>query len=107
MKSQISAQLTQQAQQEVFTQFVSNYTSKWQARTFCASGYVIERCSNYIGTGRPSKRSPGLLRSQPQRRVFPPPVRRLSSSSLPRFQEAPPPWSRRASACRNDPSPRA
>ena len=66
VKSQISAQLTQQAQQEVFTQFVSNYTSKWQARTFCASGYVIERCSNYIGTGRPSSAPPACYEAHPK-----------------------------------------
>jgi parvulin-like peptidyl-prolyl isomerase len=64
VKSQISAQLTQQAQQEVFTQFVSNYTSKWQSRTFCASGFTIERCANYTGTGHPASAPPGCYETQ-------------------------------------------
>ena len=38
VKSQISSQLTQQNQQEAFTQFVSDYSNKWQSRTFCAVG---------------------------------------------------------------------
>jgi parvulin-like peptidyl-prolyl isomerase len=46
-KSQISSQLEQQNQQAAFEQFVNNYSSTWSSRTFCASGYVIERCANY------------------------------------------------------------
>ena len=62
-------QLEQQAQQESFTAFVADYASKWQSRTFCASGYVIERCANFKGTG-PSRTAPaGLLRSEPERRA--------------------------------------
>ncbi len=65
-KSQISSQLTQQAQQEAFTQFVSDYSSKWQSRTFCASGYVIERCANYPGSAHPSSAPPGCYEAHPK-----------------------------------------
>jgi hypothetical protein len=32
--------------QKAFTKFVSEYEVRWKARTVCAPGYVIERCSN-------------------------------------------------------------
>ena len=81
VKTQISSQLTQQAQQEDFTQFVSDYSSKWQSRTFCASGYVIERCANYPGSGTSGERPARLLRSEPERRppaACPAPVQQLA-----------------------------
>ena len=54
VRSQLSTQLAQQIQQEFFSEFVASYSSKWQSRTFCASGYVIERCANFKGSGHPS-----------------------------------------------------
>ncbi len=66
VKSQISAQLTQQAQQELFTQFVADYSSKWQSRTFCASGYVIERCANYKSGGHSAAAPPACYESNPK-----------------------------------------
>lgn len=53
VSGQIKSQLTQQLSQEFFSEFVSGYQSKWEARTFCADGFVIERCANYVGDGRP------------------------------------------------------
>lgn len=66
VKSQISSQLAQQAQQEFFAQFVANYSSKWQSRTFCASGYVIERCANYKGSGHSPSAPPTCYESNPK-----------------------------------------
>jgi parvulin-like peptidyl-prolyl isomerase len=66
VKSQISSQLTQQAQQEAFTQFVSNYSNKWQSRTFCASGYTIERCANYPGAAHPASAPPACYEAHPK-----------------------------------------
>ncbi len=54
VSSQIKSQLTQQLAQESFSEFVAGYQSKWTSRTFCASGFVIERCANYVGSGHPS-----------------------------------------------------
>ena len=65
-KTQISSQLTQQAQQEAFTQFVSDYSSKWQSRTFCAAGYVIERCANYPGSAHPASAPPACYEANPK-----------------------------------------
>lgn len=67
VKSQISAQLAQQAQQEVFAQFVAGYSSKWESRTFCASGYTIERCSNYKGNGHSTEADPACYESNPKK----------------------------------------
>lgn len=58
VKSQISTQLTQQAQQESFSDFVSGYQSKWTSRTFCADGFQIERCSNYSSPNGHSANAP-------------------------------------------------
>lgn len=66
VESQIRSQLTQQVAQEVFSGFISDYQSKWTSRTFCASGFVIERCSNYIGDGHPSTASPACYEADPK-----------------------------------------
>jgi parvulin-like peptidyl-prolyl isomerase len=66
VKSQISSQLTQQNQQEAFTQFVSNYSNKWQSRTFCAAGYTIERCANYPGPAHPASAPPACYEAHPK-----------------------------------------
>ncbi len=54
VNAQIRTQLTQQLGQEVFSEFVSDYQSKWTSRTFCADGFVVERCANFVGSGHPS-----------------------------------------------------
>jgi parvulin-like peptidyl-prolyl isomerase len=51
VESQIESTLTQQAQQESFSAFIANYQSTWRSRTFCASGFTIERCANFKGNG--------------------------------------------------------
>lgn len=66
VKSQISTQLTQQAQQEFFSEFVAGYQSKWTSRTFCASGYVTERCANYVGSGHPASAPPACYEANPK-----------------------------------------
>ncbi len=66
VKSQISTQLAEQNKQQVFAAFVRNYTSRWKSRTFCASGYTIERCSNFKGTGRPAEANPACYEANPK-----------------------------------------
>jgi parvulin-like peptidyl-prolyl isomerase len=66
VSNEIKTQLTQQVAQEVFSDFVSEYQSKWQSRTFCADGYVIERCANYVGSGHPSGAPPGCYEADPK-----------------------------------------
>lgn len=66
VKEQIESQLGQQAEQDTFARFIANYTSTWQSRTFCASDYTIERCSNFEGGGRPAGAPPGCYEEDPE-----------------------------------------
>ncbi len=65
-EAQIKAQLQQQGQEEVFGQFVSNFQSKWRARTFCAAGYTVEKCSNFKSDGRPAEADPACYEANPK-----------------------------------------
>jgi parvulin-like peptidyl-prolyl isomerase len=66
VKSQISSTLQQEQQQEHFSEFFSAFESKWESRTVCASGFVVERCSNYEGTGHPATASPACYEANPK-----------------------------------------
>jgi parvulin-like peptidyl-prolyl isomerase len=66
VKAEIKTQLTQQLAQEVFSEFVAEYQSKWSSRTFCASGFEIERCANYKGNGHPTGAPAGCYEADPK-----------------------------------------
>jgi len=66
VRDQIRSQLAQQEQQGAFEGFIDDYFSKWQARTFCADGYVIDRCSNFKGEARPPDAPPACYRANPR-----------------------------------------
>lgn len=65
-KSQISTQLAEQAKQQTFARFVRNYGSRWQSRTFCASGYLIPHCDNFKSTGRPPEANEACFEANPK-----------------------------------------
>ncbi len=66
-KSQISAQLAEQAKQQTFAAFVRNYGAKWQSRTFCASGYTIARCANYKPSGHSAETDEACFEANPKK----------------------------------------
>ena len=66
-KSQISAQLAEQAKQQYFGRFVRGYGGKWQSRTFCGSDFLITRCSNFKGTGRPPEANEACYEADPKK----------------------------------------
>ncbi|HEY2717688.1 MAG TPA: peptidyl-prolyl cis-trans isomerase [Solirubrobacterales bacterium] len=66
VKSQISQTLAQTKQEEFFSEFVSQYQAKWTARTYCASGFTIERCSNFKGSGHPSSAPAACYEANPK-----------------------------------------
>jgi len=66
VKAQIESTLSQQKQQEFFSEFVTDYQTKWENRTVCADDYVIERCSNYTGDGHPSNAPPACYEADPK-----------------------------------------
>jgi parvulin-like peptidyl-prolyl isomerase len=79
-KSQINTQLEQQNQQEAFAQFVSSYSTTWASRTYCADGYVIERCANYKA-GHSASAPPGCYEADPKEGLppaCPAPVQQLT-----------------------------
>jgi parvulin-like peptidyl-prolyl isomerase len=76
VESQIEATLTQQLEQEYFTSFVGQFSTEWTDRTFCADGYVIERCANYESSGHPSSAPEACYEANPKggREACPAPV---------------------------------
>jgi foldase protein PrsA len=66
VESQIKGALAQQLEGEYFTSFVGNFNTEWGARTFCASGYVVERCANYESSGHPETAPPGCYEADPK-----------------------------------------
>jgi parvulin-like peptidyl-prolyl isomerase len=66
VKSTISTQLTQQNQEKYFSEWVKGFQSKWTSRSHCASGFVIEQCANYRGTGHPSTASEACYEANPK-----------------------------------------
>lgn len=65
-KSQISAQLAEQAKQQNFAAFVQQYGTTWQSRTFCASDFTISRCANFKGDGRPPEANEACFEADPK-----------------------------------------
>ncbi|MGB7685954.1 MAG: SurA N-terminal domain-containing protein, partial [Solirubrobacterales bacterium] len=63
---QISSTLTQQNQEEALQEFVAGYQSKWISRTFCASGFLVQNCSNYASDGHPESAVPACYEADPE-----------------------------------------
>ncbi|HWO46932.1 MAG TPA: peptidyl-prolyl cis-trans isomerase, partial [Solirubrobacterales bacterium] len=66
VKAQISSTLGQEQQQEFFSEFIAGFRTKWEQRTYCADGYVIERCANFVGDGRPANAPPACYEADPK-----------------------------------------
>jgi hypothetical protein len=65
-KSQISAQLAEQSQQEVLSRFARGFNSRWLSRTFCASEFLVERCANFKGDGRSPEAEEACFEADPK-----------------------------------------
>lgn len=66
VRSSISSQLTQQRQQQIFSEFIAGYQSKWTSRTFCADDFLIVRCANYVSDGRLPTTPPACYEADPK-----------------------------------------
>lgn len=66
VKPQISAQLAEQAKQAAFTSFIRGYGSRWIARSFCASDYLMGQCANFKGDSRPPEANPACYEADPK-----------------------------------------
>ena len=58
----------QAKQQQRAQEFEQDYIEKWTSRTFCADGYVIDRCANFTP---PAKPPPGAAPAYPTPAVPP------------------------------------
>jgi foldase protein PrsA len=47
VETEVTAALTSEREQTADTKFTADYKKKWKPKTQCASGYVVETCSNY------------------------------------------------------------
>jgi foldase protein PrsA len=47
VSTQIKQQLSQGLQQAAATDFQTKFVDKWTQRSFCASGYTVDRCANF------------------------------------------------------------
>ena len=66
VKSAISSTLTQEEEQKYFTEWVTtSFQPKWSSRSHCASGYVIEQCANFKGTGHPAAAAANCYEANP------------------------------------------
>jgi hypothetical protein len=65
-EAQIKAQLQQQTQEEIFGRFVEDFQGLWRSRTFCADGYLVEKCSNFQNEGRPAEADPACYEESPK-----------------------------------------
>ena len=65
-KAQIESTLGQQTQQEYLSEFVADFETRWSNRTTCADDFLIEKCGNYVGDGRPANASPACYEEDPK-----------------------------------------
>lgn len=67
VKTTISTQLTQEAEQKYFTEWVTNvYQATWSSRTQCASGFVIENCANFRPSAHPATAPAACYEANPK-----------------------------------------
>jgi len=66
VKAQIEETLKSEGQQKFLSEFAKDFESRWNSRTFCAGGYVIAKCANYSGSGRPANAPPACYEADPK-----------------------------------------
>jgi parvulin-like peptidyl-prolyl isomerase len=66
VKAQIEETLKSEKQQKYLGEFAKGFESRWNSRTYCASGYVNPKCANYSGSGHPSNAPPACYEANPK-----------------------------------------
>jgi len=66
VKAQIEETLKGEKQQEYLGEFATDFQTRWVSRTYCASGYVIEKCANFKGDGHPANAAPACYEADPK-----------------------------------------
>lgn len=65
-EAEIVGTLEQEEQQAYLGEFITDYQSKWESRTFCADGFEIKLCANFKGSGRPENAPPACYEEDPE-----------------------------------------
>jgi parvulin-like peptidyl-prolyl isomerase len=66
VKAQIEETLKGEKQQAYLGEFATDFQTRWVSRTYCASGYVIEKCANFKGDGHPANAAPACYEADPK-----------------------------------------
>jgi parvulin-like peptidyl-prolyl isomerase len=55
VSDQIKQQLVAAKQQQIASNFETDFVDKWTSRTFCADGYTVDRCENFEAPAVPTQ----------------------------------------------------
>jgi parvulin-like peptidyl-prolyl isomerase len=66
VKTTIEGTLKAQKEEKFFSEWVADFQSKWITRSFCASGFTVESCANYKGTGHPAEAPEACYEANPK-----------------------------------------
>jgi parvulin-like peptidyl-prolyl isomerase len=66
VKATINTQLTEEKSQKYFSEWVVGFQQTWTQRSHCASGFVIESCANYKGSGHPAANAASCYEANPK-----------------------------------------
>jgi parvulin-like peptidyl-prolyl isomerase len=67
VKATIEQTLASEREQKYFSEWVAeDFQAKWTSRSHCASGFTIEQCANYKGSGHPAEASEACYEANPK-----------------------------------------
>jgi hypothetical protein len=67
VKATIEQTLASEREQKYFSEWVAeDFQAKWTGRSHCASGFTIEQCANYKGSGHPAEASEACYEANPK-----------------------------------------
>jgi parvulin-like peptidyl-prolyl isomerase len=66
VKTTIEGTLKGQKEETYFQEWVAGFQTRWIQRSQCASGFVVESCANYKGTGHPAEASEACYEANPK-----------------------------------------
>jgi parvulin-like peptidyl-prolyl isomerase len=68
VKATIEQTLAGELEQKYFSEWVAeDFQAKWTGRSHCASGFTIEQCANYKGSGHPAEASEACYEANPKK----------------------------------------
>lgn len=65
-EEEIKHRLKPRLKQELFADFGTDFNEEWRSRTFCAPGFVVERCENFASDVHPADAPPSCYEPDPK-----------------------------------------